>query len=109
MKTVMGGGGLIGWVVDNLLSNAFKYTDSGGTIAVEAENRGKEIVVRVRDNGQGIPHEFVSKIFTKFAQVTQTDGAPLRKGTGLGLAFCRLAGEAPGRKLPVETETAHGS
>src|SRR5258708_40261888 len=91
MQTVMGDGGLSGRVVDNVLSNAFKYTDSGGTIAVEAENRGKEIVVRVRDNGQGIPREFVSKIFTKFAQVTQPDGAPLRKGTGLGLAFCRLA------------------
>jgi signal transduction histidine kinase len=109
MPTVLADGGLIGRVVDNLLSNAFKYTDSGGTIAVEAENRGKDIVVRVRDNGQGIPPEFVSKIFTKFVQVTQPDGAPLRKGTGLGLAFCRLAVEAHGGKIRVDSEPGHGS
>jgi len=56
MPTVLADGGLIGRVIDNLLSNAFKYTDSGGSIAIEAENRGKDIiVVRVRYNGQGIP------------------------------------------------------
>jgi signal transduction histidine kinase len=109
LPTVLADGGLIGRVVDNLLSNAFKYTDTGGTIAVEAENRGKEIVVRVRDNGQGIPPEFVGKIFTKFVQVTKPDGAPLRKGTGLGLAFCRLAVEAHGGKIRVDSEPGHGS
>jgi two-component system, NtrC family, sensor histidine kinase KinB len=109
MPTVLADGGLIGRVVDNLLGNAFKYTDSGGTIAVKAENRGKDIVVRVRDNWQGIPPEFVSKIFTKFVQVTQPDGAPLRKGTGLGLAFCRLAVEAHGGKIRVDSEPGHGS
>jgi signal transduction histidine kinase len=109
LPTVMADGSLIGRVVDNLLSNAFKYTDSGGTIAVEAENNGGEVIVRVRDNGQGIPPEFVGKIFYKFVQVTQPDGAPLRKGTGLGLAFCRLAVEAHGGKIRVESQPGRGS
>lgn len=109
LPTVMADGSLIGRVVDNLLSNAFKYTDSGGVIAVEAENRGTDIIVRVRDNGQGIPPEFVGKIFTKFVQVTQPDGAPLRKGTGLGLAFCRLAVEAHGGTIQVDSQPGKGS
>ncbi len=109
MPTVLADGNLIGRVVDNLLSNAFKYTDAGGTIAVEADSRGSQISVRVRDDGQGIPPEFVSKIFTKFVQVTQPNGAPLRKGTGLGLAFCRLAVEAHGGKINVDSAPGHGS
>ena len=109
LPTVVADGNLIGRVVDNLLSNAFKYTDAGGVIAVEAENKGEAIVVRVRDNGQGIPPEFVGKIFNKFVQVTQLDGAPLRKGTGLGLAFCRLAVQAHGGKIQVTSEPGRGS
>ncbi len=109
LPTVMADGSLISRVVDNLLSNAFKYTDPGGMIAVEAENKGSEIIVRVRDDGQGIPPEFLSKIFTKFAQVTQPDGAPLRKGTGLGLAFCRMAVETHGGKIRVDSQPGHGS
>jgi signal transduction histidine kinase len=109
MPTVMADGNLIGRVVDNLLSNAFKYTDPGGVIAVEAENKGSEIVVRVRDNGQGIPPDFVGRIFTKFVQVTHPNGAPLRKGTGLGLAFCRLAVEAHGGTIRVDSEPSRGS
>jgi signal transduction histidine kinase len=109
MPTVMADGNLIGRVVDNLLSNAFKYTDSGGLIAVEAEKQGDDIVVRVRDNGQGIPPEFLGRIFTKFVQVTSPNGAPLRKGTGLGLAFCRLAVEAHGGNIRVDSEPARGS
>jgi signal transduction histidine kinase len=109
LPTVTADGNLISRVVDNLLSNAFKYTDPGGTITVEAENKGSEIIVRVRDNGQGIPPEFMAKIFTKFAQASSANGAPLRKGTGLGLAFCRMAVEAHGGKIRVDSTQGRGS
>jgi len=109
LPTVMADSGLIGRVVDNLLSNAFKYTEPGGTITVEAECKGQQALVRVRDNGEGIPPEFLGKLFNKFVQVTNADGAPVRKGTGLGLAFCRLAVEAHGGKIWVESQPGQGS
>jgi len=101
--------GLISRVIDNLISNAFKYTDSGGHIAVEAEHSDHTLVVHVRDDGQGIPPEYHARIFDKFVQVADSSGAPLRKGTGLGLAFCRLAIEAHGGKIWVESAPGSGS
>ncbi len=109
LPTVMADLALISRVVDNLLSNALKYTDIGGKIQIEAERRDNQIVVRVSDNGVGIPEEYQARIFEKFVQVTEPNGAPLRKGTGLGLAFCRLAVEAHGGKIKVESTPGYGS
>ena len=67
------------------------------------------VVVCVTDDGEGIPPEFHQRIFEKFGQVIDTSGAPLRKGTGLGLAFCRLAVEAHGGTLRVDSAPGHGS
>ena len=109
LPTVLADPELIGRVVDNLLSNAMKYTDAGGHIGVAAERRERQVVVRVSDDGEGIPLEFHKRIFDKFGQVMGKDGAPLRKGTGLGLAFCRLAVEAHGGKLQVDSAPGKGS
>jgi signal transduction histidine kinase len=109
LPTVTADLALVGRVIDNLLSNAFKYTDAGGSIAVEAERKGHDVWVRIRDDGQGIPPEFHQRIFEKFVQVTESNGAPLRKGTGLGLAFCRLAVEAHGGHIRVESVPGQGS
>lgn len=64
---------------------------------------------RVIDDGQGIPPEYHSRIFDKFVQVTDPNGTPLRKGTGLGLAFCRLAVAAHGGQIRVESAPGQGS
>jgi signal transduction histidine kinase len=109
LPTVMADLALIGRVVDNLLSNAFKYTEIGGKIQIDAERRDKQVMVRVSDNGAGIPLDYQDRIFEKFVQVTERNGAPLRKGTGLGLAFCRLAIEAHGGKIRVESTPGYGS
>ena len=109
LPTVMADLALISRVIDNLLSNAFKYTDVGGKIQIEAERRDSQIVVRVSDNGAGIPEAYQARIFEKFVQVTDPTGQPLRKGTGLGLAFCRLAVEAHGGKIRVESTPGYGS
>lgn len=101
--------GLVGRVVENLVSNAFKYTDSGGTIEVSVEPGGPVVFVRVTDDGQGIPLEYHARIFDKFVQVTDSSGIPLRKGTGLGLAFCRLAVAAHGGQIRVESAPGQGS
>ena len=63
----------------------------------------------MRDDGQGIPEEYHTRIFDKFVQVLGPTGAPIRKGTGLGLTFCRLAIEAHGGRIWVESNLGQGS
>jgi signal transduction histidine kinase len=109
LPTVMADAGLISRVIDNLLNNAFKYTEAGGKVELNAELNGASVRVCVCDDGEGIPLEYQTRIFEKFVQVTDRHGVPLRKGAGLGLAFCRLAVEAHGGKIWVESTPGHGS
>ena len=82
-------------VLTNLLDNAIRYTPDGGQVRLEAQPRGRFVEVRVADTGPGIPAEARACVFDKFYQGEQQ---PVRghKGSGLGLAFCRLAVEAHG-------------
>src|SRR5215831_16368216 len=59
-------------VLSNLLNNAAKYTDEGGEIALIAEREGREVAIRVRDNGTGIAPELLPHIFDMFTQADQT-------------------------------------
>jgi PAS domain S-box-containing protein len=76
----------IAQVLSNLLVNAAKYTERGGMISVRAARDGDEIVIRVRDNGMGMPPEILSHLFERFVQGRRTlDRA--EGGLGLGLAI----------------------
>lgn len=94
-------------VFSNLLNNAAKYTRQGGTIDVAVEAQAGQFVVRIRDNGSGIPPEMLGKVFSLFTQVTQP-AERSQGGLGIGLALVeglvRLHGgtvearsEGPGR------------
>ena len=96
-------------VLENLVSNALKYTARGGHITVSAQGQNGTLCMSVRDDGEGIPDDFKDQIFCKFSMVPQLTGRPIRKGTGLGLAFCRLAVEAHGGKIWVEDTPGGGS
>ncbi|MFN8495965.1 MAG: ATP-binding protein [Caldilineaceae bacterium] len=109
LPTVMAGAELLGRVIDNLVSNAFKYTPVGGHIEVRVAVQHRELYVSVQDDGPGIPPAYHERIFDKFIQVTDANGAPIRKGTGLGLAFCRLAVRAHGGDIWVESNGKRGS
>ncbi|MBN1889293.1 MAG: HAMP domain-containing histidine kinase [Thermoflexales bacterium] len=98
---------LISRVVTNLLSNAIKHSPDGSTISVVVRQRGTFAMVSVTDNGPGISAEHRQRIFEKFGQIARP-GAE-RRGTGLGLAFCKMAVEAHGGKIWVESEVEHGS
>lgn len=100
---------LVARVLDNLLSNALKYTEDQGRIELVVAQQAETVLIQVRDNGQGIPPEYGQRIFEKYMQVTNDQGVPLRKGTGLGLAFCRIAIEAQGGKIWVESTPGQGS
>ncbi|HYY50427.1 MAG TPA: HAMP domain-containing sensor histidine kinase, partial [Nitrososphaeraceae archaeon] len=83
-------------VVDNLLSNALKFTNEG-TISISVERKdGQVVVVNVKDNGQGIHSSILPKLFTKFASKSQTGG------TGLGLFISKNIIEAHGGKIWAE-------
>ena len=103
-------------VLMNLLHNAVKYTrprkepvdpeGHKGLITVGVRRKGKFAQVWVQDTGPGIPAEFLERIFTKFGQVQP---GMKNSSTGLGLYFCRLAVEAQGGEIGVESEVSQGS
>ena len=87
----------------NLLGNAIKFTGAG-TVTVSAHQDSDAIRFSVHDTGQGIPAESFGRIFEKFGQLDSR-----RVGTGLGLAFCKLAVEAHGGRIMVESTIGSGS
>jgi len=94
-------------VLENLISNAVKFTKSDGTIRVIVQRNAADVTISVTDDGQGIPPDQHKHIFEKFGQ---TDGgAQHRHSTGLGLAFCRLAVEAHEGKIGIQSEPGEGS
>ena len=90
-------------VFANLLNNAAKYTDPGGEISLVAERDGQDVVVRVRDNGNGIPTDALPRIFDMFMQA----GAPGRSsqpGLGIGLTLAKSLVELHGGSITVESD-----
>jgi signal transduction histidine kinase len=93
----------------NLVSNAVKYSPSGGSIVARVRERGTQhIVIEVVDHGLGIPPEQVGKLFQKFARVRSEEHLKV-SGTGLGLYICRLIVEGHGGQIWVESEMGRGS
>jgi PAS domain S-box-containing protein len=89
-------------ILDNLLTNAIRYTPEGGEVALEAEERKQFIQFTVRDSGKGIAAERLGRIFDRFSNFS--DG-----GTGLGLALVRRLVESLGGQISVESRLGHGA
>jgi signal transduction histidine kinase len=95
-------------VIDNLLNNAVKYSSEGTEVSVFCEQKGRELMVSVRDQGVGIAPEEQVMIFERFYQVTlPEEGKP--SGAGLGLAICKRIVEAHGGRIWVESVLGQGS
>jgi signal transduction histidine kinase len=92
-------------VLVNLVGNAMKFTDAGGSIVVSAARRETEVLVCVRDTGIGIRAEELPRIFDRFRRVGEGD----RVGLGLGLYICKTIVEAHGGVLGVASEIGRGS
>lgn len=93
-------------VVTNLMENAVKHTPNSGSITVSARLIADSIRISVSDTGPGVPRHFKDEIFDKFFRIKYSN-AP--NGVGLGLAFCRLAVEAHGGRIWVESEPGSGA
>ena len=95
-------------VVVNLLSNAAKFSPSGGVVEVSVVPEARIARLSVRDHGPGIPDAFRAHIFTKFAQADGSDTRQ-RGGTGLGLAIAREIAERHGGRLWFESTPGEGA
>lgn len=95
-------------VLVNLLTNAVKFTPGGGRVTVRAEAEGEAVRVAVSDTGAGIPADQIPLVFDKYHQVEARKAGSARS-TGLGLAFCRLAVEALGGRIGVESRLGEGA
>jgi len=97
----------ISWVINNLISNALKYTNAGDTIYIRTSMDKEFIKVIVEDTGAGIPSIFIDRIFEKFVQVKSRDIEA--RGTGLGLYVAKEIVNKHKGKIWVESSLDEGS
>ncbi len=95
-------------VLDNLISNALRYTSAGGEITLRAKQDGKQVRLQVADTGTGIPPEELPRIFERFHRVDPSRHSE-SGGSGLGLAIVRALVEAQGGKVSAESELGKGT
>ena len=98
---------LIRRLLQNLVHNAVKHAPRRTTVRIEARRDDDGLLVRVLDDGPGVPSEEVDRIFERYVTL---DDDPARSGShGLGLAFCRIAAEAHGGRIWVEERQPRGA
>jgi len=95
-------------VIQNLVSNAIKFTNSGGEVAIQAETSESNVEIKIIDNGVGISAERLEKMFQMEHSIT-TKGTNHEQGTGLGLILCKEFVEKHGGNIWVESELGKGS
>jgi signal transduction histidine kinase len=95
------------WVLTNLIGNALRYTEAGGTITVKVRQRGSRLFFSVIDTGSGIPKEYLDKIFRKYIQVREP--GKTKGGVGLGLAIAKDIVMAHGGEIWAESEEGKGT
>jgi signal transduction histidine kinase len=100
--------GLIMQLVDNLVSNAVKFTPPGGRVELAVRPHGQRVVVAVSDTGAGIAADELPKLFTPFFRSSKATRDAVG-GTGLGLAISRLIAEAHGTGIDVESTPGRGT
>jgi signal transduction histidine kinase len=103
--TISADEGLIERVLINLVGNAIKYTPTVGKVIISAKEKSGNVEIAVIDTGEGIPSEYLDRIFDKFQQVTGRS----RGGTGIGLTITKYIVEAHLGKIWVESKLGEGS
>jgi signal transduction histidine kinase len=99
-------------VLNNLINNAIKFTNPGGRIDLEADltqnNEDSEVTITVRDNGIGIPEEYIPRIFNKFG-MHHRPGTRKEQGIGLGLSVVKQLVDLHDGQIEVASEEGEGS
>lgn len=99
---------MIDTVMRNLLSNALKFTGSGGVVAISGRTDARDVELIIADTGVGMDPEMLSKLF-RIDQKTSRQGTDGEKGTGLGLILCKELVEKNGGVLQVESVEGEGT
>lgn len=99
---------LFGMIFNNLLSNALKFTESGGTITIWVKDLDSSLQVEVEDSGRGIHPDDLPFVFERYFQTQHQENA-YEGGTGIGLALARESSKAMGGTLEVNSTWGKGS
>jgi PAS domain S-box-containing protein len=95
-------------VLNNLIDNGLKYSPQNGEVSISTAIKNQQVLeVQIRDNGPGIPEEYKQRIFERFVQIPGSSSR--KRGSGLGLTYCRLAVEAHGGEIWVADVSGGGS
>ena len=95
-------------ILDNLLTNAIKYTPNGGEVAVRWQVEHDEVAIQVEDNGIGIPKEHHARIFERFYRVDKARSRELG-GTGLGLSIVKHLAQMLGGSVSIDSTPGLGT
>lgn len=93
------------WVVNNLLSNAIRYSYENSVVQINLSASNKQVLISVKDTGQGIAPQYKDKIFDRYFRIPGSQ----KEGTGLGLAISKEFIEAQGGQITVESDFGAGS
>ncbi|MEE9591839.1 MAG: ATP-binding protein, partial [Thermodesulfobacteriota bacterium] len=98
----------LGQLIFNLIDNALKYTQIGGSVELSLDTDGESAIIKVADTGVGVSKEDMPYILDRFYRVdkARTRGAG---GAGLGLSICKGIVDAHGGRIEVESELGKGS
>jgi len=94
-------------ILHNLVWNAFKFTDDGGTVSFHVKDKNNGLEISVQDTGRGIPAAQLNKIFQKFEQSAPQEDR--KSGSGLGLWICHRVIALHGGQITVSSSIGHGS
>ena len=108
VQDVIGDSDKISQVLVNLVSNSIKYSEKGGTILLSSYEKEEGIIIRVKDEGIGIPIEDLPYIFERFYRVDQSRDKETG-GAGIGLTITKEIIEAHGGKIAIESSPGHGT
>ncbi len=96
----------LSWILNNFLTNAVKFSPSGGTVVVSSYTKNDRVTIEVKDEGPGIEKAFYHQIFERYFQIP---GRSDKKGSGIGLAICKELIAAMGGNIWVVSEPGAGS
>jgi two-component system phosphate regulon sensor histidine kinase PhoR len=108
IPSVLGDADKFDQIMTNLVSNAIKYSPSGGAVTVDVKSEGDTLTVAVKDQGIGIPEDKLSRVFEKFERVDDRDTRQAG-GTGIGLFLVKHLVERHDGEVWVESEPGQGS
>lgn len=105
VETVLADQEKTAWVLNNLLSNAIRYSYENSEIIIKISNENNKIKFAVKDNGRGIESQYLDKIFNRYFRIPGSK----KEGTGLGLSISKEFIEAQGGEISVQSEIGAGS